>query len=195
MKDIKTIADGLHTKLVELFHYDQQTGNLMWKNRPETDFSTMRVCRIWNSKFAGSIAGYVRPDGYRKICIDRVMYQAHRLVWIMHYGNIGDFQIDHINQTPSDNRIENLRVVTPSENQRNKSMSRKNVSGFVGVSWHRGNGKWQAKIRVGGTTKYLGLFSNKDDAIASRVAANVTYGFHQNHGLHKVGSINSLVQS
>ena len=52
----------------------------------------------------------------------------------------------------------------------------------MGVYWHVGAGKWQAQIKVKHGLKYLGIFTEKSDAIAARKAAEAKYGFHENHG-------------
>lgn len=55
-------------------------------------------------------------------------------------------------------------------------------SGITGVRWHKQSKKWQARIRVDKQLMSLGLYVNLDDAIKAREAANLKYGFHDNHG-------------
>lgn len=76
--------------------------------------------------------------------------------------------IDHINRDRTDDRVENLRWATHSEqNQNQVYMVRTNTSGVRGVSWHRQGAKWQVKIMVDGTLLHLGLFDNIRDAEAA----------------------------
>ena len=78
----------------------------------------------WKKSFKGrvkmgDIAGYELPSRYRTVWINSKQYYEHRIIWIMHHGDIPiGLEIDHINLTRNDNRIENLRAVSRSENMR-----------------------------------------------------------------------------
>jgi len=69
-------------------------------------------------------------------------------------------ETDHINGNKLDNRRENLRVCTSSENKRNIKKHAHNTSGFKGIYRDRRNQKWRARIRIDGKEKYLGLFND-----------------------------------
>lgn len=71
---------------------------------------------------------------------------------------------DHVNGDKLDNRRENLRIASNSENQRNRGKPSNNTSSYKGVSWHRSAGKWQAQIMVNGKSMYLGLFTTPEAA-------------------------------
>lgn len=72
---------------------------------------------------------------------------------------------DHINNNSLDNRKANLRIATPAQNARNRrKMALKTSSKYKGVSYHAGQRKWCAAIRVNGQYKYFGLFQNEIDA-------------------------------
>ena len=90
-------------------------------------------------------------------------------------------EIDHIDGVRHNNEVENLRLVSSSENSKNTSKRADNTSGSVGVYLTRAK-KWAAQIGVSKNVIPLGTFADKDDAIAARKAAEVKYGFHQNHG-------------
>lgn len=60
-------------------------------------------------------------------------------------------EVDHINGDGLDNRRENLRIVTHSQNMMNRGKYRNNTSGFKGVFFHA-DGKWRAQIVVNGKT-------------------------------------------
>ena len=137
----------------------------------------------WNHKYAGNEA-FACDDGsgYNVGQIFNKQYKAHRTIWAMHYGTWPDREIDHINQDRSDNRISNLRIVTSQENNRNRSMTPNNTSGHVGVYWDKNREKWAAQIMVSGKNKFIGYFTDIEDAAAARTDANAKYGFHINHG-------------
>jgi len=93
-------------KINELLSYDG--GKLYWKKNFQGGVKL------------GDLAGYELPSKYRTIHIKQTQYYEHRIVWILHYGDIPlGFEIDHINMIRNDNRIENLRLVSRSQNLQN----------------------------------------------------------------------------
>lgn len=150
------------SRLRELFDYDPETGVFTRKVSPQ------RPDR------AGKQAGGPSQKYYR-ISIDKRYYQAHNLAWLYVHGHWPVHQIDHINRDGRDNRISNLRDVTPSENQHNLGRDSRNWSGATGVSWCAQTSSWYAQIQYRGTHKYLGRFKNKADAISARQAAKAIY--------------------
>jgi hypothetical protein len=128
---------------------DYQDGQLVWKNKKDN-----------LAHLNGKVAGCLQKSGYRQIKFGQVMYPAHRIMWIYHYGSIDEnLQIDHINGVKDDNRIENLRLVTAQQNCFNRS--RLNAKGYA---WNKAEKKWQSSIWLNGKLKYLGLYINEQDA-------------------------------
>lgn len=78
---------------------------------------------------------------------------------------------DHIDGNRLNNTKENLRVVTPSQNMFNRKRSATNQSGQNGVYFHKETGKWAAEIKAEHAKIYLGLFSDKEQAIEARKQA------------------------
>ena len=99
--------------------------------------------------------------------------RAHHFAWFMYYGNVSFDMLDHINQNKDDNRIENLRICTPQENNQNKLKITK------GYTWGSTNKKWQAKIGVDGKTIYLGHFDTPEEARNEYLKAKKQY--HKNY--------------
>lgn len=108
----------------------------------------------------GKRAGHQNHDGYRVVGIDKSIYAEHRIIWLLCVGRDPYGQIDHINRVRNDNRIENLRECTASQNQGNTA-SRNH---FRGTTLHRKTRKYQAQIERGGIAYYLGLFDSEEDA-------------------------------
>lgn len=124
-----------------------------------------------------------RSGNYIRVKYQGSTYQAHRIIWEMFNGPIPDgFKIDHINGVKDDNRLDNLRLVTDSLNNRNKGRDTRNKSGYNGVIWNKQVSKWQAHIRVDGKSKHLGLFVNIADAVKARALAEAGLGFTSRHG-------------
>jgi hypothetical protein len=134
---------------------------------------TRKVSRGGNR--AGTIAGTLDARGYIKIQIDGKYYSAHRLIFFMMTGHWPEGEIDHINGDRSDNRWRNLREATPAENSRNRRTTARNTSGVPGVYWDAASGKWRAQIQVNRKKINLGYFTEFEDAVAARRAAEVKY--------------------
>ena len=156
-------------ELHELFDYNPKTGELTWKIKPSPKVKT------------GDQAGTLNQSGYIHIKIKRSVYKAHRLVWMWQYGkDPGSLDIDHINGNKTDNRIENLRLVTKSENGRNIKRAINNSSGVTGV--YKDQKKWRAHLRFNGKRICQGRYEDWFEAVCARKSAENRYGFHPNHG-------------
>lgn len=87
------------------------------------------------------------------------------------------YDTDHINGDKLDNRKCNLRAVTKSQNNCNKSKQSNNTSGYKGVSWHKGSNSWQSYIKINGKVRFLGYFKEREDAAkAYNSASNQIHG-------------------
>lgn len=132
-----------------LFDY-LPSGELVW----------LICCKYKKTK--GKIAGSMTKEGYYRAKIAGKSYLIHRLIYLWHYGELPEF-IDHKNGIPSDNRIENLRPATRTENNCNKKVSKNATSVYLGVSWHKATQKWQARITTH-KQNHLGIFAHEEDA-------------------------------
>lgn len=152
-------------RVLELLDYDPETGIFTWRVRRS------------GVKF-GSHAGRSSSSGYREIRIDGRRYSAHRLVWLVVHGTWPHDQIDHINGIRDDNRANNLREATRTENQRNSKIRVDNTIGYKGVTYHKASRKFRAQCQDhNGIRMHLGLFSTVLEAAKAYDAfARTTYG-------------------
>lgn len=113
---------------------------------------------------AGHRAGHTNKNGYRYIRIFGKRYLEHRLVWFLYYGVWPAGELDHINQVKHDNRIENLREVTRSQNCHNTPKHRDNTYGHKGVTLFKKTGKYSARIMIDGVARHLGYYDSPEEA-------------------------------
>ena len=113
-----------------------------------------------------STTPYVRLQGGSSVYAHRVI--AERMI-----GRklLGAERVDHINGNGTDNRRENLRVVTHAQNLMNRPGWRKSSSKYKGVTFYKRDQKWQAKICPSGKTMHLGYFDQELDAAKAYNAA------------------------
>ena len=97
----------------------------------------------------------------------KILY-LHRVVWIWNYGKIPPgMQVDHISGNPCDNRIGNLRLTTPSQNQMNRRGARKgSLCPYIGVTVQ--GTKYAAFSAKDGVPIYLGHFTDPIQAALVR---------------------------
>lgn len=115
--------------------------------------------------------GYKRPDGYVSVRLNGKSFYEHRLIYFL-FNNEFPNQVDHINGDRSDNRIDNLRAATNSQNAQNRRTSENK-----GTYKNKLKGKWCAMICINGKRKNLGYFESKKDAKeAYRVASKSHFG-------------------
>ena len=169
---IKTLPS--RALLHQLLRYDIGTGNLIWLPRTEGSVIKNRHREGWNSRYAGTIAGHVKPlprgYGYVHIAIQGTIFRAHRLVWLYVRGEPVPDIIDHIDHDPLNNRIENLRAATAAQNRANSFARGGSASGIKGVTISP-YGRFRAIIHQDGRAVCLGSFATKDEAIRAYEAA------------------------
>lgn len=107
-------------ELTHLLDYNPDAGIFTWKNPISTKYRK------------GDVAGSLRVDGYVQLKLSGKPYLAHRLAWLYVHGSIPAY-IDHINQNRSDNRLENLREASKSQNGANRERCKNNATGYKGV--------------------------------------------------------------
>ena len=150
-----------------LFEY--RDGKLFWRVQPSRGVS------------AGDEAGTIKSDGHRRVLFKRKGYYVHRVIWLMHYGEVPK-EIDHIDLNPLNNKLENLRPAN-GKNQQNVRIRSHNTSGEKNVFWHKASQKWFVMLSASKVKHCIGYF--KDFEFASLVATEAREKYHgafANHG-------------
>jgi hypothetical protein len=148
-------------KLCSLLDYNAETGVFVWLASTNGRIK------------AGDIAGYTNNKGYLVIECCGYAHKAHRLAWMLAHGVWPKFQIDHIDGDKMNNRLENLREATNTENQWNRHQARKDnqSTGIQGVGIHQKTKKYIARISANGKRIFLGLFDTAERAHEAYVNA------------------------
>jgi len=146
--------------------YEKETGVFTWKVSPSKNVKP------------GDVAGYKMKTGVIGIQVCGYLYLAHRLAFVFMTGAMPENLVDHINGVRSDNRWNNLRAATQSQNMQNLNFRKPNSSGFLGVTKYSAASKrkklWRATIIVNGVRKHLGSFYSAEKAVAAYTEAKQT---------------------
>ena len=147
-------------KLKEILNYNPETGIFIWKGKS------------FRNKKVGREAGCKMSAGYIAIRINGRGYKAHILAWLYVEGYIPKgIEIDHIDRNTINNKFKNLRLSSRQCNMRNAGIPKNNKTGIKGVHWHKTNQKWGSSITVNKKQSYLGNYSDFDEAVCARLAA------------------------
>ena len=84
--------------------------------------------------------GSFDKDGYLIIKVKTKQFKAHRIAWLLNYGDWPEGELDHINRIRTDNRIENLRVSNRTEQIKNRYIAPTKDTGERGIFIDKTNG-------------------------------------------------------
>lgn len=101
----------------------------------------------------------------------RTTIRMHREILKVHSNQY----IDHKNGNGLDNRRENLRLASCSQNGANQKKHDRGISKFKGVCWHKLARKWVAQIRAHGKVNHLGYFNVESEAAIAYNKAALEY--------------------
>jgi hypothetical protein len=173
MSDIKATSKRAPNELppLEYLHtcFDHKAGVLYWKTRPREHFFNERACKIWNTKFSGTIAGSLSDQGYLTVWVQGAHRRVHRIIYKLRTGEEPPASLDHADGSRDRNDPNNLRPATKREQSWNSKLRINNTSGHRGVS--QNGKKWMARIRDHGPPRYLGTFDTIEDASAAYESA------------------------
>jgi hypothetical protein len=152
----------------QLFEY--RDGRLFWKVSPGYAVK------------AGMEAGTTAHNGYKVIAYQGRVYRAHHVVYAMFNGECDDL-IDHINGDRQDNRPENLRIATESQNQWNRRLNANNKTGHKNVKWIQRLKKYAVTLNVKKKCVHVGVFADLE--LAGLVAAEARDLYHGKFARHQ----------
>ena len=158
--------------LLNELSYDPSTGNIFWSvKKPRRNMDKP--------------VGTKHSSGYLIFStgVNSKVYslRVHRVVWLLLHGDWPEHFVDHINRDRTDNRAENLRAASNTENARNSSIPSTNKSGYKGVSWSEYHNRWVARIGVGNKVhKFLGYY--KCPTVAAIAYDNASKEYHGDFG-------------
>lgn len=120
-------------------------------------------------------ASTIQADGRTYIRIGRKLVSASRVAWCHVYGEWPALDVEHRNLDPSDNRLDNLRLATPSQNAANTAVRKNNRLGVKGVC--QVGRKFVAQICVANKRRVIGRFASLHEASAAyQHAAREAFG-------------------
>ena len=150
--------------LMSVLSYCEQSGNFVWL------VQTGRA-------LPGMIAGSLGKDGYVQIKIGGKLYKAHRLAWLYMIGEWPKGRLDHKDNCQSNNRWDNIRPASHSQNMANRKLNNNNKAGFKGVSFYKKLGKYGSRVSKDGVSYHLGVFDTPEEAHEAYLAkANELHG-------------------
>lgn len=113
---------------------------------------------------------------YLKVRCCGEQYLVHRVIWQMFNGEIPEkMVIDHIDGNTMNNKIENLRLCTNTQNAQNIHHGRGKYSTKKGVSFSKKQNKFVAQININGKNTWLGSFDSEEDAFLAYEEAGKYY--------------------
>jgi len=149
----------------------------------QEDGNLVRKVKTSNRVKVGEVVGWMTAKRYKAVHIDGKPEYIHRLIFLYHHGYIPEC-IDHIDNDPLNNRIENLRAASFGENMLNIRGFVGSKSGVKGVTWSESSKKWMVMCRVNKKPKYIGVY--EDLELAELVAMEARNKYHGQFANHKM---------
>ena len=136
----------------------------IWKDIPgyENKYQVSNFGKVKSLKNLNILKSRTGTTGYLYIslcgnskCTTRKIHQLVAMAFLNHTPCGYKIVVDHKNNNPLDNRVENLQLITARENS---SKDAKGSSKYTGVSWDKQSNKWKSSIEIDGRKKNLGRF-------------------------------------
>lgn len=162
------------TPILKNFVPTQKYLHLHFNYDPDTGVFSRKVKTSNRTKIGKPLVAGLKSGKRIIINIHNKVYKAHHLAWLYVYG-VWPKEIDHINNDPTDNRIENLREVNRMQNIYNVRKSIRNKSGVKGVSWDEERKKWFVRIGYNKKNFALGRYDDFEEAVRVITEARKKY--------------------
>ena len=177
--------------LNECFELSEDSpSGLIWKVRPRYHFNSNSGWKCFNTQKSGKFAGniLVNPKTsvrYWQVSIIRKLYFSHRIIYsiIKKFNVLPGIEIDHEDGNGMNNKINNLRSASRSQNCQNARIRKDNSSGIKGVYWHEGYKAWIGQI-MANKIRYA-TYPCPTPEIAGELLNELRQSLHkefQNHG-------------
>jgi len=160
-------------ELKEIIHYDPETGIFSYAK----DY----ISENGYKRNKGDVIKSKVGEGYLGVSIFGKQYRLHHLAFLYMLGYMPK-EVDHDDGVRFNNKWENLKDCTRSENMKNRKISSYNSTGIIGVHLRKDTLQYSSTITVNGKIIRLGCYPTKNEAAKVRKEAELKYGFNKNHG-------------
>ena len=189
MKKLKSISSIPLSYIKSVIKIDPDSpSGLTWLPRPNT-------INVWNARFANNHAGCKHTNvktGYQRWGVS-IAYNGKqfrlicsRIIFLLHHGYLTKGKcIDHEDNNALNNKIENLRESTHSQNSRNSKLKKNNTSGIKGLSWKKKIQRWVAEVHANSKKIYIGCFLESEKENAKKAIEEARKKLHGDFGRNK----------
>lgn len=158
-----------HQQLLSLISYDKQTGVVTWTK---------------TGKRAGTVC-ISRKKKYRSITIAGNRKREHCWIWYLVTGYYPSYEIDHKNGDGTDNRLDNIILVTSSVNRHNHRLYSSNKSGITGVFWSNKEKSWIVNFVINGKQEKIAQRKDFFEACCIRKSLERQHDYSPEHGSNR----------
>lgn len=148
----------------------------IWRNIPgyeDYQFSNLGRVKSFKNGKERILKPALRKDGYYQIGLTKdgkqKLFLVHQLIAIAFLGHVIDghnLVVNHINGVKTDNRVENLEIVSNRDNCSIRARKDRDTmsSPLPGASWSKSNKKWYSQYKYQGKNYNLGFYNTDKEA-------------------------------